>query len=332
VDARARLAGLTALLTALCVASPAAAREPTAAEAQSALELYKDGKQRRESGDLPKALEKLRAAYALVETPITALELGRTHAMMGHLVEAREILMGVARIPVRKNESTKAKEARAESAKLADELKPRLATLTLKINGAEPSSGATVRVDGVVLPPAAWTAPRIVNPGRHVAEIELGGKKTEETVTLKEGESRDVTVSAPAAGQASTSPPDGPPDTPPPPPPPEPKGGTSPLVYAGFGTAIVGVGVGAVTGILTLSKASSLDETCRDGRCPPSAQADIDSGSTTGTISTVAFIVAGAGVAMGVVGLVLSGKGDAPTQGRATLTFTPGGALIRGSF
>lgn len=330
MDARARLAGLAALLAALHVAAPAAAREPTAAEAQSALELYKDGKQRRESGDLPKALEKLRAAYALVETPITALELGRTHAMMGHLVEAREILMGVARIPVRKNESAKAHEARTEAARLADELKPRLATLTLKITGAEPSGGASVRVDGVELPPAAWTAPRIVNPGRHIAEIERDGKKTEKIVTLKEGEALDVTVSAPAATQASAPPADGPPE--PPPPAPEPKGGTSPLVYAGFGTAIVGVGVGAVTGILTLSKASSLDEACRDGRCPPSAQSDIDSGSTTGTISTVAFIVAGAGVAVGVVGIVLSGKGDAPKQGRASLALTPGGAMIHGTF
>src|SRR3954467_5794820 len=95
-------------------AGPARA-EPTAADSETALQLFKDGKALRESGDLAGALGKLRAAYALVQTPITALELGRTQMALGQLVEARDVLLTASRIPVRANESAKAGEARIEA-------------------------------------------------------------------------------------------------------------------------------------------------------------------------------------------------------------------------
>src|SRR3954468_21664980 len=77
-------------------ASPARA-EPTAADSETALQLYKDGKALRDGGDLQGALAKLRAAYALVQTPLTALELGRTQIALGQLLEAREVLLAVSR-------------------------------------------------------------------------------------------------------------------------------------------------------------------------------------------------------------------------------------------
>ena len=62
--------------------------EPTAEDLASARELFKEGRALREKGDLPKALEKLRAAHALGQTPITGLELARTYVLVGRLVEA----------------------------------------------------------------------------------------------------------------------------------------------------------------------------------------------------------------------------------------------------
>ncbi len=318
-----RALALVALVSTTAVTSLAPAQEPTAADAETALQLYKEGKARREHGDLPAALEKLRAAYALVETPITALELGRTYAMMGKIVEAREILLGVARLPVRKNESKKATEARAESEKLATELKPRLATLTVRVKGDD-KPAPKISVDGVVVPPEAATVPRIVNPGAHVVVLEVDGRTKQADVTLREGESREIEVEAPA-GAASEKPP--PSDQPAP----SQASGRSPLVYAGFGTAVVGLAVGAVTGLLTLSKASSLDDVCRGDRCPPSAQSDLDSASTMGTISTVAFAVAGAGLAVGAAGLLLS-KSEPTTSPSARIFVVPGGAGLRTTF
>jgi hypothetical protein len=320
---------LAVLVVVLVTASAPRARadEPTAADSETALQLYKEGKDRRDRGDLPAALEKLRAAYALVETPITALELGRTYAMMGKLLEAREILLSVARLPVRKNESKKATEARAEAEKMAGALKPRLATLAVRVKNEKKTPKLTI--DGVVIPSEAAAAPRIVNPGAHVVVVDVDGRTRQAEVTLREGESRELAIEAPAPGGPEPTP------TPTPVEPTEPSAspGRSPLVYAGFGTAIVGLAVGGVTGVLTLSKASSLDETCRGNSCPPSSQSDLDSASTMGTISTVAFAVAGVGLVVGAAGLFLFDPKPAPASSPgARLVVTPGGAALRGTF
>ncbi|MBS2020549.1 MAG: hypothetical protein JST00_47275 [Deltaproteobacteria bacterium] len=300
------------LVVAACLALAPAARadEPTAADAETALALYKDGKALREKGELPGALEKLKAAHALVETPITALELGKTYVQMGKLVEAREVLLSVSRIPVRKNESTKASDARTESEALAAQVKPRLASLTVRVKGATPGK---VQVDGVVVPPDAVSVPRILNPGSHVVVLDAGGKTTQTDVTLAEGEARELEIAPPEASAPPVVTP--PPIVTPPPapvvPPPTSAGGMSPLVPVGFTIAGVGIVVGAITGAMTLSSASTVKDACTsDGRCPSRAQSDIDAAKTTGTISTLGFVIGLAGAAVGVAGLFVSRPRD----------------------
>lgn len=323
---------LAALLTIAVAAPQARAAEPSAADAETALRLFKDGKTLRDNGDTPGALAKFRAAYALAETPITALELGRTYAMLGKLVEAREILLAVARIPARKNESQKSIDSRQEADALAAAMQPRLASLTVHVKGA-PQSPPKISVDGVPVPPDAASQPRVVNPGRHVVVLDVNGRTAQAEVTVEEGKTRDVELEAPA-GPA-------PPPSPPPPPPvaisSEPPAGhaTSPLVYVGFGTAAAGLAVGTIAGLVTLSKAGSLKDVCRNGRCPPSAQSDLDSSSTTGAIATVGFVVAGVGIGVGVAGLFL-GKSEPPpattTAPSARLFVSPTGGGVRGTF
>ena len=292
----------------LLLSAPAFAGEPSAADSESALQLYKEGKALRDRGDQQAALEKLRAAYSLVETPITALELGRTYIVVGQLVEARGVLLSVSRIPVRNNESTKAGEARIEAEALATELRPRLASLTVRPRGVAPGNAAPrIVIDNVALPTEASTAPRVLNPGAHVVVVEANGQKVQSDVTLAEGQSAELDVEIPPAKVEAAAVP--PPRTIEPPPPVEHRK-LSPLVYIGFGTAAVGIGIGTVTGVLTLSKASALKDACRDERCPQSSQSDIDSASTTGAISTVAFIVGSLGAAVGVVGLFMGGRSE----------------------
>lgn len=331
---------LAGLLAATTAATPAYAAEPTAAEAETALQLYKDGKALRESGDAQGGLAKLRAAYALVPTPITATELGRAYIALGQLVEAREVLLAVPRIPVRLNESAKASEARIEAEHLAAELRPRLASVTVRPKGVAPGGLVKVTVDGVAVPPDAVTVPRVLNPGPHVIVLEANGQRVQSDVTLAEGQARDVEIEVTAAvdPNATASPvgSSGPPAE-------QGRRKISPLVYVGFGTAIVGIGVGTVTGIITLSTASSLKDSCRDGRCPASAQSDLDSTSTTGAISTIGFAVGAAGLVVGVVGLVLSGRssdvalvstkaGSQPRPARTGLRILPTANGVAGSF
>jgi hypothetical protein len=281
---------------------PSFAAEPTAADAESALQLYKDGKALRERGDVDGAIEKLRAAYALVATPITALELARTYVLRGKLVEARALVLAVPRIPVRRNESQKAVEARADSDKLAAELKPRLASITIRL---EPPTKTPppVTVDGVTVPSEAVLTPRVVNPGAHViAIVENGAATSTADVKLGEGEAKEVALKVPPRPAETTAPAASTTTTI------EAPKSRSPLVYIGFGGAIAGLAVGSVTGIMTLSKASDLESTCdADGRCPPTSQGDIDASKTTGTIATIGFIVAGVGIAVAVVGLMIGG-------------------------
>ena len=325
----------------LAAATAAHAAEPTAVDAENALQLYKDGKALRERGDLQGALGKFRAAHALVETPITALELGRTYITLGQLIEAREVLLGVARMPVRKNESTKATEARSEAERVAGELRPKLASLTLR---APPHGGDPVRitVDGQVVPPPAMGSPRLVNPGKHLVVLEVGSEVVRSEVTLAEGEARDVALAVPPQaaavppGQALVAPP---PVVAPDPTlvPPAPQRNRTPgarnaVMIGGFGAAAVSVAVGSITGILTLSRAGTLKDACTtDGRCPASAKDDLDSASTLGTVSTVMFGVALVGVAVGAAGYLFLGPGnETPQVGQWRLA--PTGTGLIGTF
>ncbi len=322
----------------------ASADEPSAADIETALQLYKNGKELRERGEVALALERFRAAFALVETPLTALELGRTYMSMGKLIEAREVLLSVARIPYRKNESTKASSARIDAETLAAGLRPRLASLTVRVRGySDPLPKITI--DGGKVPQDAVAAPRLVNPGLHLVVLEANGRTVQSSVSLSEGEVRELDLVVPEAPTVPFVP--LPPATTrilaPPTVPHEPASNApKALIYGGFGTAIVGLGVGTVTGILTLSKASDLKQVCSpDGRCPRSSESDLDSSATTGKISTVAFAVGAAGVVFGVAGLLLRSQQPAhavpsapPVPPRPSTSFfvLPSGAGVHGSF
>lgn len=289
---------------------PAVARadEPSPVDSENALQLFKEGKALRERGDQAAGLEKLRAAHALVATPITALELGRAYAAGGQLIEAREVLLGVSRLPVRKNESQKASEARKEADRLAAELRPRLGAISLKLP-ADLAADVTVVMDGQSVPRVALVGPRLVNPGVHVVALTRGEELARVEVRVGEGEAKDVEL----------APPPPPPEAPrapaveaPPPkvvaPPPAPavaeprhdaprSKARDVVLVSSLGLAAVGTVVGTLTGALTLGSAGTLKDACTpDGRCPASASNDLDAASTTGTVSTVSFGLAAVGL------------------------------------
>src|SRR5262249_44422469 len=119
--------------------SPAQA-QPTAADLETARALFREGQELRARGELSEANDKPRAAHAAGRTPITGLELARTHEMLGQLVEAREVALDVARIPVASDETERSAEARAQAAQLADALRPRIPDLTVRVTGAPPDA------------------------------------------------------------------------------------------------------------------------------------------------------------------------------------------------
>jgi hypothetical protein len=293
---------------------------PSAADLESARELYKEGKELRTKGDLRGALEKFKLANAYGHTPVTALELGKTHAQLGELVEAREALLSVGRMKVESDETEKSASAREEASQLAEQLRPRIPTLNIAVL-APAETRPKVSVDGVTVPVVSHEATRKTNPGAHVVVATIGEHEERADVTLAEGETRVVTLSfandvtdGGGAGGAGGGAADG-------------GGGgangangangasdanggdasrggrsISPLVWAGLGVGAVGAGIGAVTGILALGRASTVHDECDGTSCPPEAKKDVDSGRTVATISTVAFVAGGVGLAVAAVG------------------------------
>lgn len=92
------------------------------------------------------------------------------------------------------------------------------------------------------------------------------------------------------------------------------------LMYTGFAVLGAGVIAGSVTGILALTKGSSLKDACPHDACPPAQQSKLDSANTLATVSNISFGVAGAGAVAGVIGFVLQGSdsgSEAQASGRA---------------
>jgi hypothetical protein len=192
------LAAGGALVALLAVRFSAAQSPPTAADLETARALYKEGKELRAAGHLREALEKLRAAHTLGRTPITGVELARTYVMLGELVEARDVALDVARIPLASDETERSADARRDAAALADDLRARIPSIEVHAD-----EGAAIIVDGERVPDAARGEPRRVNPGTHtVVERAADGREAQATVTVGERESRVVTLSfgPPAAG------------------------------------------------------------------------------------------------------------------------------------
>jgi hypothetical protein len=154
-----------------------------------------------------------------------------------------------------------------------------------------------VKIDDAEISSSSVSVPLKVNPGKHEVVARLGTEEKRAKVDLAEGELKSLELLLANAGPA----------TPPPPPPPpvEPETRTSPLVWIGLATAGLGTIVGATTGILAFGVQGDVASRCEGGvRCPPATHADIDRGATFGTISTVSFILAGAGAVVLVYGLL----------------------------
>lgn len=300
---------------------------PSAADLESARELFKEGREARQSGDLRRALDRFKAAHAYGQTPVTALELGRTHVQLGELVEGREVLLSVARMKVQPDETEKSAAARTEAADLAEEVKKRIPTISVKLTGVASDSAAQLQIDGSPVPIVGLTGIRKANPGKHVVIARAGSHEETRNVDLEESKTQDVTIDLSGSGAATTGPTG---------PTPEETGPKqiSPVTWVGLGVGAVGIGVGAVTGIIALGKASKVKDACTATHCPPSAKTEVDSGRTVATISTIGFAVGGAGLVTAAVGYFLLSKPKASAMPRTGVTpfITASSIGLDGSF
>jgi hypothetical protein len=293
-----------AALFALTIASTAIAGNPSAEDFATARALYKQGKDLRAAGDLKGALEKLTAAHALGHTPLTGIELARVEVQLGLFVEAREVCLGVGRLAVESDETPRSAEARKDAAKLAEELRPRVASLRVHVS----APAAIVTIDGKAIPAVALGQAWTVNPGHHViaAHVE-GGATVSSTTDIGEGQSSDVSLEPPAAPIVVEKPK----ETnllQPPPPSTEKKSGLGGLVIAGISVTSAGLVLGAVGGLVAISSKDDLASKCvvLGGvyQCSQPAFGEIDGARVAAGLSTAGFCLAGGGLVLLIVGLV----------------------------
>lgn len=328
----------TALLL-LASAAPAGAQQPkgpSASDRETARALMDDGRSRTLKGDLKGALAAYSGADAIMHVPTTGLAVARTQAALGLLVEARDTALGVTRIPVTPKEPPVVAEGRKQAETLANELSPRIPTVSIAVKvptGFEP----TVTVDELEVPYAALVAPRRLNPGHHAIVARVGTVERRAEVDLLEKDAKSVSLEFPSDMKAPAKPvavvpveskPVGEPPSSPT------KRGTSPLVYVGITVGGLGLLTGLGAGFFSYSKTQSANDQCADKQCPPAAHDDLDTATTMAVVSNIGFIVAGAGAATTVLGILMSGnrREAKPATAQARPYVGPGQLGVTGSF
>lgn len=198
------LASFLALSIAATGDARAFAQGRSASDLDSARAALTEAQALRDAGNLDAALSKYKAAHAMAGTAITAYELGRCHLDLGHLVEAHELLLSVARIPRNPNETARADAARSDAVVLADKLEPKIPTITVRVAGAMPTD-VTLTLDGSAIPPEAIGAKRRVDPGAHtIIGKTSSGEVQSAQLTVAAFDSKDATLTFVKAVVATT--------------------------------------------------------------------------------------------------------------------------------
>lgn len=308
---RVRLVLTAAAIGALFVTSAARA-EPTAADRETARSLMTEARELRDKGHLQDALKRFKAADDIMRVPTTGLELARTQASMGLLLEARDTIANIRKMPSSPSDPEPFKDARAKMEELDTSLETRIPALTIVVQGAAEGETPTIVVDGAQLPAAVTGLPRRVNAGHHTIMVRTPTAQGEQTVDVKEGEQKEVQVTVSAGAKTpETTMPEGEPSQTQAEHPSEPSGPTShsptALTFVGIGVGGAGLIAGTITGLMSMSKTSALKTECPGQHCTSAHNglSDYNSASSLATISDIGFVVAGVGAAFAVTTLIL---------------------------
>jgi hypothetical protein len=299
----------------------------------SARTLGEEGQKALDAKDYPRAEQLFRDATNLFPAATLSLGLARAQAQLGKVVGATENYNKIIREWGNHPSPPPAFKAALESAQAEiGDVQKRIANVTIAIDGAPP--GAKVSLDDKPFPNSLLGLKRQVDPGTHVVKATADGYKVAEaSFNVTDAGSTDVRLTMekdPNAGvvaQPQPGPARGTSDVPPP------KSSQKTYALVAFGVGGAGLVLGTVGGLLALGKSSSLKDTCKinGSKCPASAQSDIDSYQTMGTLSTVGFIVAGVGGAAGAVLLLTAPKAE--TKGATVSPYVGAGNMgVTGTF
>jgi hypothetical protein len=302
------------------------------------------------------ALARATQAESLFHAPTHVLMIAEANEGLGHLAAAADGYEALVAEPLPRSAPRAFLSAQATGKQRLTPLLARVPALLIKVLGTATSS-ARASVDGRSIPLRAGVAVRL-DAGRHALRVTSQGFRTsEQTVSLPDRggvtilevvlePDPTVTVEATPATTPAVEPPAAPPPPPPPPAPPDKGSGSRSRLpaYVAFGAGGAGIVLGSVTGVVSLTQASTLKGHCTANVCPPTDASMLSSARTLGWVSTVAFGVGIAGIGAGVALLLLrpAVPADASTDktasgpSRLTPSFTPwiglGSAGVEGRF
>ena len=323
-----RLIGLgwTGLLAVLLATAPLAAQEVDDATRAAARTMGNEGLDAYEAGRYEEAYEKLDRAYQVVHAPTLCLWSARALEKLGRLVAAAERYREVFHLHFEHGDEAIFEKAKADAASELAALEPRIPTVRVDVEGAV-REDVSVSIDGVDVPTALLGAPRPVDPGAHRVEARSNGETARAEVTLREGESKPVTLrlsGAPVPPVEGGAPPE-----------PERDAGSSGAAqrlagYVALGVGGVGFALGGVTGGMVLAQNSTLEEDCPDHECSPDFRDDVDQINARRTLSTIGFVIGGVAAAAGITLLATAPKRR--SEPGAALWVGPGTVNISGRF
>ena len=279
------------------------------------------GRERFAAEDYAKALEAYQAADKIMNVPVTGLAVGEALAALGRLIEARDKLLTVSRMPVEDGEPTPYRSARERAKTLAQRLAERIPSVRVNpvgTDGQPIESGVTVLVAGKPLDPSAVRLPKRIDPGEISVEVKADGyHPAQRTVKLRDAEHHvaDIVLRPVVAEEEAPTITD-----------------ISLLVWIGFGVAITGSVVGAATGAAALSKSAVLDDQCPNGVCPPEREGSVDAMTRFAHASTISLAIAGAGAIVGGIGVWLTIDAANGDELALQPLVAPGYLGLRGSF
>jgi hypothetical protein len=281
------------------------ARAQSQEELERARQQFRQGLSLEAAGDWAAALAKFTEVGKVKLTPQVRFHAARCNEQLGRLNEA----LGEYRLAEYEAGQQGLKEA-AEISQARQALETRVPKLVIR--RGEGAESARIELDGVELGEAQIGQPVAVDPGPHSVVLKLGGdRQVEQSASVKESETAEVVLTAPAVSET-------------------PKPGTKPdgdlndtgpaekTHHSVVPWIVGGVGVAGLAGAgaffaLRESAKSDLDKTCKDGVCPRSLQGKQDDGKLFTTLSFVSLGVGIAGLGAATY-LFLSGTGTTKEQ------------------
>ncbi len=312
-----------ATLPALAAPRIAHAQSKSTASQQAAAEaLFSDGKRLMAAGSVNEACAKFAESQKLDPGAGTLVNLAACYEKAGKSASAWVTYVEAAS----EAERTGRKQWETQAKKKREELEPTLSRLTIVVPSAARVAGLRVERDGNSVNEGEWGVAVPMDPGAHVIRASADGREPWQTsVTIDAKKSASTIEVPPLVASTAHVDPKTATGTPPvdtnSPPPLDPKQNddgsslrTVSLVLGGVG--VVGIGVGAVFGIMALGAKSDAKADCSSdfARCNQAGLGNLDSASSKATVSTISFIAGGTLLAGGVLFYVLAPKSHETTS------------------